>query len=137
MTPQVHEKLIFNGREVALSYCPPLPGSHRQLVELTDAELRNREIDDPLIFTDACWRRYIGTWEIRDDNLFLVDITGRFVMTGDEPIPADWFTGILQIPLTPALRGSILLSLGTVIEDELNLQLVQGRLVRPAARAGD
>ena len=79
-----------------------------------------------ILFSTACWRGYIGTWEVRDDRFYLVDIEGLWRKEGDDPILADWFTGTLRIP-----RGEMLhyvhMGFGSVYEKELHIKIEAGR----------
>ena len=53
---------------------------------------------DGIFSSTACHRGYQGTWEIRDQFLYLKKIEGEEAeMIGDEPILADWFTGNLNV----------------------------------------
>jgi hypothetical protein len=59
----------------------------------------------------ACWRGYFGTWELKDDKLYLIDFNGNLEGIEGEPVPmdlgdlfpdqkkvfADWFSGIIKI----------------------------------------
>ncbi|MCK5691146.1 hypothetical protein KAI87_17815 [Myxococcota bacterium] len=53
----------------------------------------------------ACWRRYIASWEIRDDKLFLSGLEGRFQLEGEEAIFAEWVSKTLEIPIDQELIG--------------------------------
>lgn len=61
MTAQCSEKLIFKGRTVEMT-CEPLK-----------EYLAEKSINFPLINT-ACWRGYIGSWEIKDNKLYLISL---------------------------------------------------------------
>lgn len=61
MTSQISEKLIFKDQNVNMT-CEPLK---EYLVE--------KSINFPFINT-ACWRGYIGSWEIRNNKLYLISI---------------------------------------------------------------
>ena len=95
MTAQVHERLTLEGRETSMAFCPPLPEHHERIIELTSTELE--ENIPNFIFSTACWRGYIGTWEIKDGQFYLVNLVGRYKVEG-EPILADWFSGVIRIP---------------------------------------
>jgi hypothetical protein len=43
MTAQVDERLILNGENVGMSFCPPLPEGHPRIVELDDQEAGQRD----------------------------------------------------------------------------------------------
>ena len=83
MTAQVHEKLIFEGDEASMAFCPPLPENDPRIRELTEDEI---EHSNSIVFSTACWRRYIGTWEIKDGKFYLTELVGRFRIVGKTPI---------------------------------------------------
>ena len=126
MTAQVPEKLILDGKETSLMFCPPLPKNDARLVRLTRSEIEQSD-PPPIIFSTACWRNYIATWEIKDDQFFLVDITGSYRLESPEPILANWFSGVLRIP-----RGEILqyvhMGFGSVYEQELHIKIIKGQI---------
>jgi hypothetical protein len=128
VTAQVHEKLIYEGEMMSIAFCPHLPARHPRILEVDPEEARGEDLPS-ILFSTACWRQYIGTWEIRDGRFYLVDITGRYKMVGDDPIPADWFSGVIRIP-----RGEILhyvhMGFGSVYEQEIHVKVKDGQVVR-------
>ena len=129
MTAQVHENLILDGgTKTSMNFCPPLPAHHPRLIELTPAEIEKENID-PLIFSTGCWRGYVGTWQIKDSYLYLVNITGRYKIIGDEPIRADWFTGVLRYPEGKLLHY-VHMGFGSVYEFEVHASFELGRLLK-------
>jgi hypothetical protein len=78
-----------------------------------------------VIFSTACWRQYIGTWEIRDERLFLRGLRGRLALVGEEPLFADWFSGTLRIPRAEQLLTGHMDS-ASPYEQELLLSLRRG-----------
>jgi|GEM_PF-3768974 len=56
------------------------------------------------VYTTACGRRYIGTWEIKHKKLFLRHIIGRYELLGGDPLFADWYSGTLLLPAGPMLH---------------------------------
>ena len=125
MTAQVHEKLIYDGEELSMAFCPPLPEKDPRLQERREDEM---EDCDPIIFSTACWRGYIATWEIKDGKFYLVDIAGRYKLAAEAPLFADWFSGVLRIP-----QGDILhyahMGFATVYEQELLVTIEKGVVV--------
>ena len=115
MTAQVHEKLIFEGEERTMAFCPPIP------------ENRHRCFGLPPL-TTACWRGYVGTWEINNGLFYLVAINEQFCLPDGEPILADWFSGTLRIP-----KGDILqyvhMGFGSVYEQEEHVKIEKGVVV--------
>jgi hypothetical protein len=126
MTAQAHEQLILDGRQTSMSFCPPLPEGHPRLIPVTAESMTYSDKD--VMNSSACWRGYVGTWEIHDDRLFLAGLVGRLRLVGREPLFADWFTGVLRVPL-----GSLLLyvhmGFGSVYEGELHIRIEQGLVV--------
>lgn len=132
MTAQTHEKLILNGRKTSMASCPPLPKNHPRVIELTEEEIieeikKNPRVGD--VFNTACWRGYIGTWEIKNGQFYLVNIIGRYKMIGSEPIPADWVSGVIRIP-----KGEMLyyehMGFASVYEEELYLKIEKGKVTK-------
>ena len=124
MTAQAHETLIFEGRKTSMAFCPPLPQRHPRIIELT-----SEEIEDGITSSTACWRGYIGTWEIKDGQFYLVNLIGRYKLIGKEPIPADWFSGVIRIP-----KGKVLhyvhMGFGSVYEQEIHVKIEKGKVVK-------
>ena len=127
MTAQVHETLILDGQETSMAFCPPLPEQHPRIIELDPNDPQARRADS-IIFSTACWRGYLGTWEIRDGRFYLVALAGRLQLRGEEPLAADWFSGVLRIP-----RGEMLqyvhMGFGSVFEEELHIRMEAGKVV--------
>src|ERR1700690_2290404 len=101
MTAQFHERLILEGKGTSMAFCPPIPTNHPRIVTLTPHEIR-QGIDAGTIFryvhSTACWRGYIGTWELKDGRFYLTNISGKYRVDGNDPVFADWFSGVLRIP---------------------------------------
>lgn len=134
MTVQMHENLILNGNEITMAFCPPLPKNTKLLVELNDEEAQQavkKHKHGDIIFSTACWRGYMGTWEIIDNKFYLKDIIGRYQKTTDDPIFADWFTGVLRIPQGELLQG-IHMGFASVYEKELHIKIDKGVVVKQA-----
>ena len=124
MTAQVHETLIYDGNETSMAFCPPLPENNPRVKMLTDEEIEEDDASG-IVFSTACWRQYIGTWEIKGGRFYLRGIEGRYQLGGSEPLFADWFTGVLRIP-----RGEMLqyvhMGYGSVFEEEVHVKIEQG-----------
>ncbi|GAP62533.1 hypothetical protein ARMA_0956 [Ardenticatena maritima] len=125
MTAQVHEKLIYEGEELSMAFCPPLPEDDPRIKQRTLEEL---QACDPIITSTACWRGYIATWEIKNGKFYLVDIEGRYKLTTDTPIFADWFSGVLRIPLGNMLHY-VHMGFASVYEEELYIKIEKGVVV--------
>lgn len=87
MTDQVHEILILEGSKTTTTSCPPLPENEPRI-----AQSPNRTLNS------ACWRGYVGTWEIQQGRLFLVGLSGNYTLREGHSIFAQWFSGELVVP---------------------------------------
>lgn len=125
MTAQIHENLILDGEETSIAFCPPLPLGHPRLIEADDAEAAR---DDPFVFSTACWRRYVGTWEIKEGRFFLVSVRGKYRLLGPDPLFADWFTGVLRIPKGKMLHY-VHMGFASVYEQEVHIKIENGVVV--------
>jgi hypothetical protein len=124
MTAQIHEELIFDGEEVSMAFCPPLPRNHPRVVE-NDWNEAAREDWRGVLFSTACWRGYQGTWEIRDARFYLTALRGRFRLRGEGPLLADWFSGVLRIPKGKVLQY-VHMGFGSVYEQEVHVKVEKG-----------
>ncbi len=119
MTAQYSEELILNGEKKALHSTPELPNDESKVQLLEKGGFINT----------ACWRGYVGTWEIKNKKLFLNEISGKFKIKGSKPLFADWFTGTLIIPngeLLKYIHGGFG---GKHAEEEL-ITVVNGRVIK-------
>ena len=128
MTAQLHENLIINGKVSSMAFCPTLPSNDARISTLSDdeiiAEMAQKQTHR-LVLSTACWRGYIGTWEIEDDRFYLVKLEGRFKLQTDQPILADWFTGVIRIPQGKLLHY-VHMGFASVYEQELHLKIEAG-----------
>ena len=124
MTAQIAEILLLDGVPAHMLTCPPLPLGHPRLCEVPEDEAR-RDGGPP--FSTACWRRYVATWAIRNEALWLVEVAGKYRLEGAEPLIADWFSGSLRVP-----RGEILryvhMGFETVFEEDLWIDIQEGKV---------
>jgi hypothetical protein len=130
MTLQSMEQLIYRGRKVRMA-TEPLSGylkSHKEKPEFFPA-------------SSGCWRGYVGTWEIKDEKLYLIAIDGyarfkpktysnvdmNYLFPNQKRIFAEWFTGELRIPDGDVLRSSGIYDL--TYELDLFLEIKNGHFV--------
>lgn len=126
MTDQVKEKLMYEGVEFSMEQCPSFPENDPRI-----KQLNHHEINDPegFIFSTACWRRYISTWEIKDNKFYLVDIIGIYKLIDDLPILADWFSGVIKVPGGDLLSLNVQMGFKLEYEKELHLKIDRGKVV--------
>ena len=128
MTAQAHELLIIEGTETSMAFCPPIPDDHPDIQKLSRDDARQQEDMPFLVFSTACWRRYIGTWELKDGKFYLNDIKGIYKLTTDQPIFADWVTAVLRIPDGELLQY-VHMGFGSVYEFENHIKIENGIVV--------
>jgi len=132
MTAQAMETIIIDGKKYSMATEP-----------LADyiANLKNK----PALFppSSGCWRGYYGTWEIKDNILYLVDLecytanmaerkywkVGMdFIFPNQRGVFADWFSGEIRIPQGDMLNyvhGGYL----SMFERDLFLEFKNGNLI--------
>ena len=128
MTAQVHEKLILNGKKTSMNFCPPIP-SDPNIVKLLSKEEYQKAYDagkiEQITHSTACWRGYIGTWEIKDGKFYLKDLNGAVKLAKKGPIFASWFTGVLRVPQGEMLQY-VHMGFATRYEKELRIKIEEG-----------
>ncbi|TBR59813.1 hypothetical protein BLD44_028180 [Mastigocladus laminosus UU774] len=131
MTAQVCERLIFNGEIIPMAFRQQLLEQKPRVMKLNDQNI-NIDNDSPLTFSTTCWRFQIGTWEIKNGQLYLVDVFGFYKMLGKAPIPANWFTGVIKIPQGKLLRY-VHMGFGSVYEQEIHVTIKNGKVIQSRA----
>ncbi len=125
ITAQIHERLKYEGEDLSMAYCPPVPIGHPRILEI-DIEKRDYDPQDSVIlFSTACWRRYQGSWEVKGGRFYLTGLRGLYRLVGDEPLMADWFTGMIRIPKGRLLQY-VYMGFGSVYEKELHVKIEAG-----------
>lgn len=124
MTAQMHERLIVGGKEMSVAGEPKIP-EHPRIVKVSEEEVN---ASGAFVFTSACWRNYIGSWEISDSRLYLIGITGIYKLIGEGPLFADWFSGILRVPAGP-MRQYVHMGYASTFERELYFEIRNGIVV--------
>ncbi|WP_315790655.1 hypothetical protein [Fischerella sp. JS2] len=127
MTAQVCEKIIFNGEIIPISFCIPLP-EQNSVMKLNDQDI-NIGNDHPLVFSTAYWWLPIGTWEIKNGQLYLVDIFGLYKMLDKAPTRANWFSGVIKIP-QGKLHHHVHMGFGCLCEREIYIKIKKGKVIQ-------
>jgi hypothetical protein len=127
MTAQIHEALILDGKKTSLACCPPIPKGHPRIGVPSRNEPISEE-DRSWRGSTACWRDYIGFWEIKDGRFYLIGLRGCMVLRGSDPLFADWFTGALRVPQGKMLKY-IHMDFGSIYEQELHIKIEKGLVV--------
>lgn len=102
MTEQVPNILFFKNDKHWTHYAPPIVYAHRsqiktlheRIIKLDNEEARLNIDNNAMVFSTACWRRFISHFKIDEDNkIYLLKIEGIFKLLGDEPLFANWANG--------------------------------------------
>ncbi len=131
MTAQIPDVISINGSRKSLTSCPPVPPPER-LDTLEKVPLPPIGIER-MVNTTACWRRYQGIWEIRDDRLYFIGMrTGisdgpRESFRLIEPLLADWVLGILVMP-EGKLVEYLHMGHASLYQRERYIEVVEGRI---------
>lgn len=100
MTAQAAERIVIADEEYLL------------LSEPLESYLKNRKFKFDVPNT-ACWRGYIGKWELKNKELHLIGFDGaikgkdvdlNYLFPNVSSIKADWFTGRLRIPIGEMIK---------------------------------
>jgi len=128
MTAQFFERLIYKGKKVGMA-SEPLSIYLRGLKE----PIKTSGINT------ACWRGYVGTWEIKENRLYLTGIETRdeqgnsvgieYIFPGQKEVFASWYSGELRIP-TGELLEYMHAGYGSVFEKDIFLEIESGILVK-------
>ena len=108
MTHQLHENIIYEGKDVSMFSFPGFPEDHSRIIELTDKQIWAK--GEPRMVSSNCWRGYLGSWEIKEGKLYLLKLDRDYELEGDEPLFADWVTAELHIIMDsdfPELRAGL------------------------------
>lgn len=127
MTAQIHETLIYDGGVMSMTTCPPLPAGHPRLVAVAPPYATKVEGVPSIIFSTGCWRRYLGTWEVKEGRLYLKEVIGVYNLSGGEPLFADWVSGWIVVPVGELLKY-VHMGFESVYERELHLRFEAGVL---------
>ena len=128
MTAQISESLTYNGEELAMCEEP-----------LCDFFNKGGNKPGFASMNTACWRGYVGEWEILEDRLYLVGIEGALndgtdatletVFPGfPERVFAHWYSGTVRVP-QGKLLDYIHMGYASVYERDLLLTFESGVLI--------
>ena len=128
MTEQVREEIHWNGNKAFMLYAPNIPNDHPEILHEFHAKSFDEEC---LINSTACWQRFISTWEIVDNSLFLKSVVGKYKIS--RPIAATWFSGTITIPQGRTL-DCFSMSLHDLHESEIRIRIRKGQVVKEEIR---
>lgn len=125
MTAQIPEELVFQGQRMSMFTTPLAP-------YLADHG-RDPGFNAPMT---ALWRGYVGTWEIADDRLYLIQLRGT-LESGEKAslrtifpdctcrVFAEWYSGTIRVPQGELIEY-VHAGYASVYERELLLEVDHG-----------
>ena len=133
MTAQIAEKLRYQGDSLAMCTNP-----------LGDYFAMGGIYPHFESHCTALWRGYVGSWEIVDDRLYLIDLNGTL---GDgteaslatifpefpDTVFAHWYSGTIRLPQGKQIE-SVHMGYGSTFERDLLLDVERGVIVATRVR---
>lgn len=138
------EKLVDEGTSQIL-FSTPLSGWFPRDSD-PPQYLRYRVAQNLIQTSTACWRGYVGTWEIRNEELFLtklesnykqdefpevlgqkVDFADFLPKASQLPLKATWFTGTLRVPMGEMIQY-VHMGFGSIYEQTKFIEVKKGRI---------
>lgn len=126
MTAQRRERLLYKGEEIWMATVP------------LNQYIQNRDDLKFICYSTACRRGYYGSWEIRDNKLFLIGLKAytegykevglNYLFPGQEKVFADWFSGEIKIPQGEILKY-VHMEYASIFEKDLILKLEKGVVI--------
>lgn len=133
MTAQIAERLQYRGEKVAMCTNP------------LDDYFAMGGVNPGFEFNcTALWRGYVGTWEILNDRLYLVGLSGTLEGGADATLAsvfpdfpdrvfAHWYSGTIRIPQGKQLQY-VHMGYGSSFERDLMLDVERGVIVATRLR---
>lgn len=130
-TAQIAERIIINGDTISMFSCPLEYLPHKEYEELD-------KMLDKKYSSTALWRAYMGTWEIKNNQLYLLKVEDKngeirvshILQKYNTPngIKASWFSGIIK-----CIRGKniqyVHMGFESVYEYETIYTIKKGKIV--------
>lgn len=127
MTAQVREIIVYEEQEYRMEEYPLADHIRKMGNEINYDNM-----------TSACWRGYIGDWEIILNKLYLTglsNMTGsgykfsmKTLFPGQEKVFAEWYSGELRIPRGEMIENNYRKHI-YVYEEDLFLEIENGILI--------
>jgi hypothetical protein len=119
MTTQVDEHILIDGKEYPLINVPSLP-EDSSIIQHKKGLISK---------WSNCWRGFQGTWEIKDDKLYLIEFSSdSYELLCKLPILADWIKGEIKVA-TGDIKETTSWAIETY-ETEMHLTIENGMVVK-------
>ena len=129
MTAQISENLLYKGKDYSMCTQP------------LDVYLNICDIKfESTTRCTALWRGYVGSWEIIDDRLYLIGISGdtheygelkltTFFPSFPERVFAHWYNGTIRLPDGKMLEY-VHMGYGSTYEKDILIEIKKGVVVK-------
>ena len=131
-TAQIGERLLYKGETNRLCTLPLDPYLKAHNLRLYEVAPSNK-----IIMSTACWRGYVGTWEIKNGFLWLVNVENldqaqvplsKVFTNQAPPIKATWYSGTLHVTQGKMLRY-VHAEFASKFERDLYIEIDNGKVV--------
>ncbi|GAB3727003.1 hypothetical protein GCM10028862_02980 [Luteimonas pelagia] len=142
-TAQSPDVILIHGEEHALNTNPLA----------TELKRLNWDPPEDIVISSANWRGYIASWEVKDEQLRLTDVTirlhgadrgdyikksilGELYPSASNGVIADWYSGALIVP-QGEITGYVHMGYGSSYESYQVLRIESGRVVEHVILSDD
>ena len=123
MTAQWPDSIVYEGKRMGVGCDIPLRSHPR--IRYVDGGEKNHFLTD----STACWSGVLGSWEIKDGQLYLTSLIGQFELIGEEPLPADWVSEKIRL-ISGEIVKYVHMGYYSTYEHEIVLKVKKGKVVR-------
>jgi len=126
MTAQAGERLRYKNEDYSMA------------TEPLGEYLFSRKDINFVFSSTACWRGYIGSWEIADNKLYLIGLEAYidnykevdlgYVFPNQDKVFAYWFSGHIRVP-TGKMIEYVHMGYNSIFEKDLILEFREGVLI--------
>ena len=127
-TAQIPDLIIYKGDTLSLYSCP--------LNEYPDSTLLNPQIlfGGKGCFYTACWRNYVATWEIINNELFLIEIRNACYPTEMRGVSVSYKSGVERETVGTEYADLKALFLDRIQKGKVKADWVTGNLISPQGK---
>jgi len=123
MTAQILDLMDYEGRKMGVG-CDISLRKHPRICYVEGGE-KNHFLTD----STGCWKGCMGSWQIKDGQLYLTELMGQFELIGEDPLPADWVSEKIRL-VSGEIVKYVHMGYYSTYEYEIVLKLKKGKVVR-------
>jgi len=123
MTAQILDLLDYEGRKMGVG-CDISLHKHPRIRYVEGGEKNYFYAD-----SSACWKGCMGSWQIKDGQLYLTELVGQVELIGEDPLAADWVSEKIRL-VSGEIVKYVHMGYYSTYEYEIVLKLKKGKVVR-------